>query len=153
MPHPTVGEPAPPFTLDGDAGPVSLADFAGKWVVLFFYPKDNTPGCTLEAQQFRDLYPEFLARGAEVLGVSADSVRSHQGFRDRQGLTFPLLSDPGKATLQAYGAFGIKKMYGKEVQGIVRSTVLVDPHGNVARVWPKVTVDGHARKVLEAIPG
>ena len=145
----TPGQPAPPFALTDDSGTLrSLADFAGKTLVLYFYPKDDTPGCTTEAQNFRDLHAQFNSQNAEVVGVSADSVASHQKFKAKYGLTFPLLSDPDKKMLEAYGAWGEKNMYGKKSMGIIRSTVVVGPDGNVVKVYPKVKVAGHADAVL-----
>jgi peroxiredoxin Q/BCP len=153
------GKKAPAFTLEasapakGDAVPtkVRLADLAGKWVVVYFYPKDATPGCTTEALQFRDLAAEFAARGAVVLGVSKDSVASHCKFRDKHSLGFALLSDPDGAMMAKYGAWGEKVMYGKKVTGTIRSTVLIAPDGKVARHWTKVKADGHAAEVLAAL--
>jgi peroxiredoxin Q/BCP len=153
------GRKAPAFTLDaaaphaGEMAPakVRLADLAGKWVVLYFYPRDATPGCTTEALQFRDLAAEFERRGAVVLGVSKDSVASHCKFRDKHSLCFALLSDPDGAVMKKYGAWGEKVMYGKKVTGVIRSTVLIAPDGKVARHWPKVKPDGHAAEVLAAL--
>jgi thioredoxin-dependent peroxiredoxin len=145
----TPGKPAPSFRLESsDGGSVSLADFAGKAVVLYFYPRDNTPGCTIEAQEFRDHVAELAAAGAQVLGVSRDSIASHCKFRDKFGLTFPLLSDGDGAVMQQYQAWGEKVMYGKKVTGVIRSTVVIDGQGRVARHWPKVQVKGHAADVL-----
>lgn len=145
----TPGQPAPPFLLQDDTGTLrSLADFSGKTLVLYFYPKDDTPGCTTEAHNFRDLYAQFQSEGAEVVGVSGDSVASHQKFKAKYGLNFPLLSDPDKKMLEAYGAWGEKNMYGKKSLGIIRSTVVVGPDGTVVKVYPKVKVAGHAEAVL-----
>lgn len=130
---------------------MSLGDFAGRWLVLYFYPRDNTPGCTREALAFRDAAAAFAKRGATVVGVSRDSIQSHCKFRDAQGLTFPLLSDPDARVHAAYGAYGDKMMYGKKVTGALRTTVLIAPNGTVARVFPNVKVDGHADAVLAAI--
>jgi peroxiredoxin Q/BCP len=147
-----VGKKAPAFTLESsDGGKVKLADLAGKFVVLYFYPRDATPGCTLEAQDFRDALPALKKLGATVLGVSKDSIASHCKFRDKHGLTFPLLSDPDGKVLEAYGAWGDKVMYGKKMKGIIRSTVLIDKDGKVAHHWPKVSVKGHAAEVVETI--
>ena len=147
-----VGKKAPAFTLESsEGGKVKLADLAGKYVVLYFYPRDATPGCTLEAQDFRDAMPALEKLGATVLGVSKDSVASHCKFRDKHGLTFPLLSDPDGKVLEAYGAWGDKVMYGKKMKGIIRSTVLIGPDGKVAHHWPKVSVKGHAAEVVEAV--
>ncbi|HXI10902.1 MAG TPA: peroxiredoxin, partial [Thermodesulfobacteriota bacterium] len=135
-----VGGRAADFILRGIDGngierDFSLKDFKGRTIVLYFYPKDNTPGCTTEACDFRDNTARILKTGAVVLGVSPDSVKSHQGFRDKHGLGFPLLSDPEKKTAAAYGAYGEKKMYGKTVMGIIRSTFVIDPAGRVKALW------------------
>jgi peroxiredoxin Q/BCP len=149
MSMPEAGAPAPSFTLpDQDGKPVSLKDFAGKWVVLYFYPKDDTPGCTKEACSFRDNHAALQARGAVVLGVSGDSTASHRKFADKYGLPFPLLADTDHAVARAYGAWGTKRMYGKEYEGLIRSTVIIDPEGNVAKTWPKVKPEGHGAEVL-----
>jgi thioredoxin-dependent peroxiredoxin len=146
------GTPAPSFQLESsEGGNVSSKELAGKIVVLYFYPRDNTPGCTVEAQEFRDLLPQFRAAGAEVFGVSRDSIASHCKFRDKFGLTFPLLSDPDGAAMTAFGAWGDKVMYGKKVTGVIRSTVVIDQQGKVSRHFPKVVVKGHAAKVLEHV--
>ena len=143
------GAKAPEFTLTDDQGQeVSLSDFAGKKVVIYFYPKDDTPGCTKEACSFRDNHSAILAKGAVVLGVSADDAKSHEKFKTKFELPFPLLSDPEKKMIQAYGAWGEKQMYGKSYEGILRSTVIVDEQGNVAKVFPKVKPEGHAEEVL-----
>ena len=147
-----VGKKAPAFTLESsEGGKVKLADLSGKVVVLYFYPRDATPGCTLEAQDFRDAVPKLEKLGATVLGVSKDSIASHCKFRDKHGLTFPLLSDPEGKTLEAYGAWGDKVMYGKKMKGIIRSTVLIDRDGKVAKHWPKVSVKGHVAEVVDAV--
>jgi peroxiredoxin Q/BCP len=143
---------APKFALDGDAGTrVKLADYAGKWLVVYFYPRDNTPGCTREAQDFTQAVPKLKKLGAEVVGISKDSVQSHCGFKDKIGIRFPLLSDPDLSTHKAYGAWGTKTMYGKKVEGTIRSTFLVSPAGKIARSWSGVKVDGHADKVIAAL--
>ena len=147
-----VGKKAPAFTLESsDGSKVKLADLAGKIVVLYFYPRDNTPGCTLEAQGFRDAVPALGKLGATVLGVSKDSIASHCKFRDKYELTFPLLSDGDGKVLEAYGAWGDKVMYGKKMKGVIRSTVVIDKAGKVARHWPKVSVKGHVAEVVEAV--
>jgi thioredoxin-dependent peroxiredoxin len=147
----SVGKKAPAFTLESsDGAKVKLGDYAGKLVVLYFYPRDSTPGCTLEAQGFRDAQPELAKLGAVVLGVSKDSIASHCKFRDAQKLNFPLLSDPDGKTIEAYGAWGEKNMYGKKTKGIIRSTVLIGTDGKVARHWPKVSVKGHVAEVVAA---
>ena len=147
----TVGKQAPAFELESAQGKASLGDFAGKWLVLYFYPRDNTPGCTLEAQAFQGAKKKFAARNAVVVGVSRDSLASHQKFADKCSLDFALLSDPDKQAIEAYGAWGEKVLYGKKSDGILRTTVLVDPAGKVARVFEKVKVNGHADAVLAAL--
>ncbi len=149
MSMPEVGAAAPAFSLpDQDGRVVSLADFAGKWVVVYFYPKDDTPGCTKEACSFRDSHEALQAKGAVVLGVSADSSASHRKFADKYGLPFPLLADTEHEVARAYGAWGTKRMYGKEYEGMIRSTVVIDPAGKVAKTWPKVKPEGHGAEVL-----
>ena len=146
------GTMAPDFTLPTDGGgEVSLSDYRGKKVVLYFYPKDNTSGCTTEACGFRDDYSQLLAAGAAVLGVSPDSVKSHDGFKAKYSLPFALLSDPDHEVAEAYGAWGEKKMYGKTYEGILRSTFLIDEEGRIIKVFPKVKPAGHSQKVLEAL--
>ncbi|MFW6197401.1 MAG: thioredoxin-dependent thiol peroxidase [Myxococcota bacterium] len=146
------GKKAPAFTLpSSEGGKVALKDLAGKWVVLYFYPKDDTPGCTTEAQGFRDARAELDEREAVVLGVSKDSIDSHCKFRDKHDLNFQLLSDPEGKVLEKYGAWGEKNMYGRKSMGVIRTTVLIDPKGKVARVWPRVRVKGHVEQVLSAL--
>lgn len=147
-----VGKKAPAFSLESsDGGKVKLAELAGKVVVLYFYPRDNTPGCTVEAEGFRDAIPALKKLGAVVLGVSKDSIASHCKFRDKYKLTFPLLTDPDGKAMEAYGAWGDKVLYGKKMKGIIRSTVLIDKAGKVAQHWPKVSVKGHVDAVVEAV--
>jgi peroxiredoxin Q/BCP len=147
-----VGKKAPPFTLESsDGGKVKLSDYAGKVVVLYFYPRDNTPGCTVEANEFSAAVPALEKLGAVVLGASKDSIASHCKFRDKFGLSFPLLSDPEGKVLEAYGAWGDKVMYGKKLKGIIRSTVLIGKDGKVKQHWPKVSVKGHVAQVVEAV--
>jgi thioredoxin-dependent peroxiredoxin len=147
----TVGKKAPAFALESsEGGTVKLADFAGKPVVIYFYPRDNTPGCTVEAEGFRDAHAKLKKLGVAVVGVSKDSIASHGKFRDKFKLNFPLLSDPDGKMLEAYGAWGDKTMYGKKMKGIIRSTVLLDGDGKVIKHWPKVTVKGHVDDVLAA---
>lgn len=147
-----VGASAPNFDLESDAGGrVSLSDFAGQWLVLYFYPRDNTPGCTREAVEFTAAVTRLKKLGAHVVGVSKDSVASHCGFRDKMGIKFPLLSDPGLQTHKAYGAWGTKTMYGKKVEGTIRSTFLIGPDRKIAETWSSVKVDGHAEKVIAAL--
>jgi len=146
------GAKAPAFSLKSDSGKtVKLSDFKGQPVVLYFYPKDDTPGCTREACAFRDLKSEVEQAGAVVLGVSPDSVESHGKFRDKYQLNFPLLADAGHELADKYGAWREKNMYGKKSMGIQRSTYLIGPDGRIARVWKKVNVDGHDAAVLQAI--
>jgi peroxiredoxin Q/BCP len=147
-----VGKRAPSFKLESsDGGSVSLADFRGKNVVLYFYPKDSTPGCTTEAQDFQKALSKLKKANAVVLGVSRDSIASHCKFRDKYGLGFPLLSDPDHEVIEAYGAWGEKTLYGKKSVGIIRTTVIIDEDGKVKKVFPKVKVSGHVDAVLEAL--
>jgi peroxiredoxin Q/BCP len=146
------GIQAPNFTLEADDGQtVSLADYRGQNVVLYFYPKDDTPGCTTEACNFRDDYSEILAAGAVVVGVSPDPVNSHVKFKSKYSLPFPLLSDPDHEVAELYGAWGEKKMYGKSYMGIIRSTFVVDREGKIAKVFPKVSPKNHSQEVLTAL--
>jgi peroxiredoxin Q/BCP len=146
------GRKAPAFTLPStEGGEVSLRDFLGRPVVLYFYPRDNTPGCTREACDFQGQMAKLRKRGAAVLGVSPDSLGSHEKFRAQHGLKFPLLSDPDKKVAKKYGAFGEKTMYGKKVLGMIRSTFVIDAAGVVRKVFPRVKVDGHVDRVLEAL--
>ncbi len=148
----TVGEPAPAFNLPATGGaPVSLDGLKGRKAVIYFYPKDDTSSCTKEAQEFNALKAEFAQAGAEIVGVSADGVKSHEKFKEKYGLDLTLAADEEKAMLEAYGVWVEKSMYGKKYMGIERTTVLVDADGRVARVWPKVKVPGHAQEVLEAV--
>jgi peroxiredoxin Q/BCP len=145
------GAKAPSFALPRDGGgTVSLADYAGQKLVLFFYPKANTPGCTKEAIDFTRLSNDFAAAGTAVLGVSADTVKAQDSFRDKHGLAVPLISDETHDMLTAYGAWGEKSLYGRKFLGIIRSTVLIGADGRVAKVWRNVKVDGHADTVLAA---
>ncbi len=146
------GENAPDFTLPADDGrQVKLSELRGTPVVLYFYPKDDTPGCTKEACAFRDRSAELAQRGAVVLGVSPDDVASHGRFRDKYSLNFPLLADVGHKVADRYGAWREKNMYGKTSMGIQRSTFLIDGTGKVRKVWKKVSVDGHDEEVLSAL--
>jgi thioredoxin-dependent peroxiredoxin len=143
------GDPAPQFTLpDQDGSPVDLASFRGRRVVLYFYPKDDTPGCTKEACQFNDALSGFEEAGIEVLGVSADGGDSHRRFRASYGLGFRLLSDAGHQVASRYGAYGEKLLYGRPTTGVIRSTFLVDDRGLIERAWYAVRADGHAARVL-----
>ena len=147
-----VGKKAPAFTLESsDGGKLKLADLSGQVVVLYFYPRDNTPGCTIEAEGFRDALPALKKLGAVVLGVSKDSIASHCKFRDKYSLNFPLLTDADGKVMEAYGAWGDKVMYGKKMKGIIRSTVLIGKDGKVMQHWPKVTVKGHVAAVVDAV--
>ncbi len=144
------GETAPDFTLLSDQGEeITLSDLRGKKVVLYFYPRDDTPGCTKEACSFRDDYSIFLMKGAAVVGVSPDTVESHQKFKAKFGLPFYLLSDPDHKVAEMYGAWGEKNLYGKITMGIIRSTFVIDEDGKVIKVFPKVKPEGHAQEVLE----
>ena len=145
----TIGQKAPDFTLsDKDGNTVSLSDFAGKKVVLFFYPKDNTPGCTRQACAFAGAYSEFQKRGVAVIGVSRDSVASHVKFAEKYSLPFILLSDPDLEAIQAYGVWQEKKLYGKVSMGVVRTTFLIDENGLIEAVMPKVKPDTNAEEIL-----
>lgn len=147
-----VGQRAPAFTLTADDGSkVRLADFKGRPVVVYFYPKDDTPGCTREACAFRDQQARFQKLGAAVLGISPDSIESHGKFRDKFRLNFPLLVDADHKVAKKYGAWREKNMYGKKRMGIQRSTFVIDPTSKVARVWKAVKVDGHDEQVLAAL--
>ena len=142
---------APAFSLPRDGGgSVSLADYAGKKLVLFFYPRADTPGCTREAIDFTRLRGEFAEAGAEVVGISADTVKVQESFRDKHELSVPLISDERHEMLEAYGAWGEKSLYGRTFMGIIRTTVLIGADGRIARIWRNVRVDGHADEVLEA---
>ena len=147
------GASPPPFTLEADEGtPVSLSDFAGRHVVLYFYPADDTPGCTKEACGFRDAWDELQALGAVVLGVSGDDGASHRKFAAKYRLPFRLLSDPEHRVMRTYGAYGEKTMYGRKVVGVIRSTVWIGPDGRVRRHWPRVSnAAEHPGKVLAAL--
>ena len=144
----SVGSKAPDFTAPANGGKsISLNDFAGKWLVLYFYPKDNTSGCTKQACGFRDNLESLKAIGAEVLGVSPDSAKSHDGFIEKQQLNFDLIADTEKNIAQSYDAWGEKSMYGKKYMGIVRSTYIINPQGEIAAIWQNVKVPGHVDAV------
>jgi len=148
------GEPAPDFALTSDSGEtVTLSSLRGSPIVLYFYPKDDTPGCTTEACEFRDEYSRFRQRGAVVLGVSPDDEASHVRFKEKYSLPFTLLADPDHKTAEDYGVWVEKNMYGKKRMGIKRSTFVIDAEGNVARAMYGVKPEGHADEVLEALPG
>ena len=145
-----IGTKAPDFTLaDKDGKQISLSDFLGKKVVLYFYPKDNTPGCTRQACAFAGAYAEFQKKGVEVIGISKDSVASHQKFADKFSLPFVLLSDPDLEAIQAYGVWQEKKLYGKVSFGVVRTTFIIDENGIIEKVMPKVKPDTNAQEILE----
>ncbi len=146
------GDEAPAFTLaDQDGKTVSLEDFAGQRVVVYFYPRDETPGCTKEACQFNENLAAFQAGGVPVIGISPDRADSHVRFRTRYGLEFPLLSDPDHDVMERYGAWGEKSMYGRKTTGVIRSTFVIGPEGRVERAWYNVKADGHAAKVLAEV--
>lgn len=144
-----VGELAPDFTLPDQAGREhSLANYHGQWVVLYFYPKDDTPGCTTEACTIRDILPQFNGVHAKVFGISADSVKSHDKFTKKFSLTFPLLADEDHAVCAAYGTWKPKKMFGKEFLGVLRTSFIIDPVGNIAKIYEQVNPDLHAQELL-----
>lgn len=148
-----IGRAAPAFTAPSTDGDISLKGLKGRVVVMYFYPRDNTPGCTTEGQNFRDRYAEFQAAGAEILGVSRDTLASHQKFKEKQGFPFPLLADPDETLCELYGVMKMKNMYGKQVRGIERSTFLIDAQGKLRQEWRGVKVPGHVDAVLEAVRG
>ncbi|HEY8683535.1 MAG TPA: peroxiredoxin [Rhodanobacter sp.] len=150
---PEVGSKVPSLTGHiGDRSELKLASLKGQWVVVYFYPKDSTPGCTSEARDFRDLYPQFRARNAQVIGVSRDSAKSHANFAAKQELPFPLVSDFEETWCQAFDVIHEKLLYGKRHMGVVRSTFLIDPDGKLSQEWRNLKVAGHAHAVLDAIP-
>ncbi|MER1966997.1 peroxiredoxin [Castellaniella sp. GW247-6E4] len=145
------GRPLPAFTASSTAGDIDSRTLHGRPFVLYFYPKDNTPGCTTESQDFRDLYAQFQAAGCAVLGVSRDSLKSHEGFIEKQSLPFPLISDPDEALCTLFDVMKLKNMYGKQVRGIDRSTFLIDKDGVLVREWRGVRVPDHALEVLQTV--
>jgi peroxiredoxin Q/BCP len=148
-----VGNKVPALKGDtGDGGTLKLGDLKGSWVVVYFYPRDNTPGCTTEAGDFRDLYKRFKRLGVEIVGVSRDSVKSHANFAAKHELPFPLVSDPDEIWCKAFDVIHEKMLYGKRHMGVVRSTFLIDPEGKLQHAWRKVKVPGHAQAVLDAVP-
>lgn len=148
------GAKAPAFELASDSGKkVKLSDYAGSPLVVYFYPRDNTPGCTREAQAFRDAQKQLKKLGVNVLGISRDSIAAHCKFRDDHDLNFPLLSDPDATVHKKYGAWGEKTLYGKKTTGVIRSTFVVGPDGKVKKAFSNVKVDGHVEKVLAALAG
>lgn len=144
----SAGDDAPPFTLPSNQGEKSLKDYAGTWTVLYFYPKDNTPGCTQEACDFRDALPGM---DAAVLGVSADDVASHEGFAGEYSLPFPLLSDTDNQVAKRYGSYGEKQLYGKTYEGVLRSTFIISPEGKIAEAMYNVKAAGHAERVAKKL--
>ena len=152
MTMPEAGDVAPPIALPDETGTLhDLAEQRGRWTIVYFYPADDTPGCNTEACQFRDIDGEIRDTGADVWGISPDGAASHRRFREKFDLPFTLLSDEDHAVAERYGAWTLKKNYGREYMGIQRSSFLVDPEGVIARVWPKVKADGHAAEVLDAL--
>jgi len=148
----SIGDPAPDFTLsDADGNPVSLSDFKGQKVVLYFYPKDDTPGCTKEACGFRDAQDDYMEANAVVIGVSPDSEKSHQRFRDKYDLPFLLLADPERQAIEGYDVWKEKNMYGKKYMGVERSTFIIDEDGILLEILRKVKVDGHVQSVLASL--
>lgn len=146
------GKKAPDLTLpDQDGNKVKLSDFKGRYIVLYFYPKDDTPGCTKEACSFRDTFPEFNNVDAVILGVSPDSVSSHKKFAEKYKLPFRLLADEDKKVIEKYGVWKEKSMYGKKYMGVERTTFVIDPDGRIKKIFPKVKVDNHHQEVLEAL--
>uniref|UniRef100_A0A7V3KPJ3 thioredoxin-dependent peroxiredoxin n=1 Tax=candidate division WOR-3 bacterium TaxID=2052148 RepID=A0A7V3KPJ3_UNCW3 len=146
------GDLAPDFCLPDEEGKeVCLSSLKGKWVILYFYPKDNTSGCTKEAISFTERIEDFKRLNAEVLGLSKDSVKSHLSFKNKHGLKVKLLSDESAEVLKKYGAWGKKKMYGREVEGTIRTTFLIDPNGRIRKIWRNVKVEGHVEQVFEAL--
>jgi thioredoxin-dependent peroxiredoxin len=147
------GDKLPHLIVADDAGkPVKLADLLGGPLVLYFYPKDDTPGCTSEASQFRDLYPKFQKKGARIVGVSRDTAASHEKFKAKFGIPFMLLADTDSKLCDAFGVIVDKNMYGKKSKGVARATFLIDGKGVIVKVWPKVKVDDHADEVLASLP-
>jgi len=149
-----IGSKAPQFCLPNqDEVEVCLRDFAGKWVVLYFYPKDNTPGCTTQACDFTATKSDFEKLDTIILGCSPDSAKKHQNFIQKHNLNITLLSDESKEILKAYGAWGVKKRFGKEAEGVIRSTIIIDPDGNVVEIYRDVKVNGHSLEVIEKLKG
>lgn len=147
-----IGDKAPAIVLpDKDGNEITLDDYKDKWVVVYFYPKDNTPGCTKEACEFTAALPDFSGLNTVILGISPDSQKSHQKFTDKHSLNIILLSDPDHKVLESYGAWQLKKLYGREYMGVVRSTFLINPEGTIAAVWEKVKVKGHVETVKEKL--
>jgi peroxiredoxin Q/BCP len=146
----TVGKPIPDFTAPSTQGDINATSLRGRCAVLYFYPKDNTPGCTTEAQDFRDCYEDFLKADCQVVGISRDSLASHENFIQKQNLPYPLISDPDETLCQLFGVMKMKNMYGKQVRGIERSTFLIDSQGVLVQEWRGLRVPGHVDEVLQA---
>ncbi|WP_035799536.1 thioredoxin-dependent thiol peroxidase [Crocosphaera chwakensis] len=147
-----IGQNTPSFALNNQKGErIKLEDILGKWLVLYFYPKDNTPGCTTEAQDFTTLNPEFEKIGAKIIGISPDSEKSHYKFIDKYNLSIELLCDPDHKVAEAYGVWGLKKFMGKDYMGIIRSTFIINQQGNIAYIWRNIRVKNHAEKVLNKL--
>ena len=147
----TLGKAIPKFSAESTDGVVDNARLKGKWTVLYFYPKDNTPGCTTQAQNFRDQINEFAALDCQIIGVSRDSIKSHGNFIDKQSLPFPLISDPEETLCELFGVMKLKNMYGKQVRGIERSTFLINPKGILVQEWRGLKVPGHVDQVLQTV--
>lgn len=151
MTHLKEGDPAPQFTAkDQDGNPISLSDYKGKKLLLYFYPKANTPGCTAESCNLRDNYRKFLDDGFEIIGVSADSEKAQTNFKNKYDLPFPLIADTEKEVIKAFGVWGIKKMYGKEYEGIHRLSFIVSPEGNIEKIFKKVKIKEHTEQIFKA---
>jgi peroxiredoxin Q/BCP len=148
---PQVGDPIPEFTVESTAGTLKLSDFRGRKLVLYFYPKDSTPGCTTQGADFAAAHEAFAKAGAEILGVSRDSLKSHANFKSKMSFPFELVSDPDEALCQRFGVMKMKNMYGRQVRGIERSTFVIDANGRLAREWRGVKVPGHVAQVLEFV--
>jgi len=146
-----VGKPVPSFTSQSTQGDIDSASLKGNRIVLYFYPKDNTPGCTTEAQNFRDRYDDYMAARCQIIGVSRDSLKSHLGFAEKQNLPFPLIADTDETLCQLFDVIKLKNMYGKQVRGIERSTFLIDAHGVLVQEWRGLRVPGHVDEVLQAV--
>ena len=145
-----IGDQAPEFTLkDYHGHNISLSSLKGKYTVLYFYPKDDTPGCTIEAKSFRDSYKEFVDMGVNVIGISVDSVTSHKNFCEKYALPFPILSDEGREVVNLYGVWGSKSLYGKVFEGTNRTTFIIDPEGKISKIWKKVNVKVHTQEVFD----
>ncbi len=147
-----IGDKAPDFVaVNQNDKPVSLADFNGKKLILYFYPKDNTPGCTNEACNFKDHYQFWINKGYQIVGISPDSTASHQKFIEKYALPFPLLSDPEKKIIKAYGAWGLKKLYGREYEGLIRSTFVIDEEGKIVEIIKKVKTKEHTEQIVKKL--